>query len=175
MAEAKVLLRDTIIATPDWDSAMPEELRNKWLSQFMLWETLRGLRFDRAVMPVDAVDKKLRLIMLCDASNTMLVAGCWGGFQRKTGEWSCKHILSRTLLAEKNSTIPKGELQSLTNASNMCWLIRKLLTEWVDSYILCGDSVIALCWVSSEKRSLSMFHRNRVIQIRRGSKLWFQP
>jgi hypothetical protein len=48
-------------------------------------------------------------------------------FRRKTGGWSCQHILSRTLLAEKNSTIPKGELQSLTNASNMCWLLKKPL------------------------------------------------
>ena len=53
----------------------------------------------------------------------------------------------------------------------MAWLLRKLLSEWVKDYIICGDSVIALCWVSAEKKSLSMFHRNRVIQIRRGSDL----
>ena len=38
-------------------------------------------------------------------------------------------------------------------------------------YIICSDSIIALCWVSSEKKSLSMYHRNRVIQIRRSSEL----
>ena len=171
LAASKDLLRDTIEATEGWDTAMPEELRSKWLLQFMQWEKLRGLQFNRAVMPVDAVDGKLRLIVLCDAANKMLVIGCWGGFRRSTGEFSCQHLLSRTLLAEKNSTIPKGELQSLTNASNMCWLLRKMLEEWVDSYIICGDSVIALCWVSSEKKSLGMYHRNRVIQIRRGSEL----
>ena len=31
--------------------------------------------------------------------------------------------------------------------------------------------MIALCWVSAEKKTLSMFHRNSVIQIRRGSSL----
>ena len=171
LAEAKDILRDTIIATADWTSPMPEELRSKWVGQFQLWEKLRGLQFTRAVMPEDAVDCKLRLIVKCDFALKMLVVGAWGGFRKQSGGWSCQHILSRTLLSEKNTTIPKGELQSLTNASNMCWLLRKMLSDWVDDYIICGDSIIALCWVSSEKKSLSMYHRNRVIQIRRGTEL----
>ena len=171
LAEAKNLLRDTIVATADWAVPMLDELRSKWLEQFMLWERLRALKFDRAVMPPDAIDCKMRLIVKGDFAQKILVVGSWGGFRKKSGGWSCQHVLSRTLLAEKNQTIPKGELQSLTNASNMCWLLRKLLAEWVEDYIICGDSVIALCWVSSEKKSLSMYHRNRVTQIRRGSEL----
>ena len=53
----------------------------------------------------------------------------------------------------------------------MCWIVRKILEDWVDDYILCGDSVIALCWASTEKKSLSLYHRNRVVQIRRGTEL----
>ena len=171
LAEAKDLLRSTIESTENWDVPMPDDLRNKWLSQFMLWEKFRGLHYDRAVMPLDAVDDKMRLIVLGDFAQKLHGVGAWGGFRRKSGGWSCKHILSRNLLSEKNMTIPKGELQSLTNASNMCWLLRKLLSEWVDDYYICSDSVIALCWVSAERKSLSMFHRNRVIQIRRGTEL----
>ena len=171
LGEAKELLRDTIEATSDWDIGMPGELRSKWLRQFMLWEKLRGMKFDRAVMPMDAVDSKLRLIVLADFAKKLHVIGTWGGFKKKSGGWSCRHILSRNLLADKNQTIPKGELQSLTNASNMCWILRKILSEWVDSYIVCGDSVISLCWVSAENKSLSIFHSNRVIQIRRGSDM----
>ena len=122
-------------------------------------------------MPEDAVDDRMRLIQMVDATLQVVNQGCWAGFRKKTGGWSCQHILSRSLIAPKNSTIPKLELQSLTNGSNMCWLVRKMLKDWVEDYIICGDSIIALCWVSSEKKSLSMYHRNRVIQIRRGSTL----
>ena len=155
----------------DWVTPMPDSLRSRWLSQFLLWEKLRGMRFQRAVMPEDAADSKLRLIVKVDAANKMMVQGCWGGFRKKSGNWSCQHLLARVILSGKNSTIPKLELQSLTNGSNMCWLLRKMLDDWVENYIVCSDSNIALCWVSSEKSSLSMFHRNRVIQIRRSSEL----
>ena len=126
--EAKDLLRDTIEATTDWDTPMPDNLRNRWLEQFMLWEKLRGLQFERAVMPSDAVDEKMRIIVLGDFAKKLLVVGSWGGFKRKSGSRSCSHILSRHLLSDRNQTIPKGELQSLTNASNMAWLLRKLLS-----------------------------------------------
>ena len=36
----------------------------------------------------------------------------------------------------------------------------------MDKYSLLGDSVITICWVTSEKKRLSLFHRNRVMQIR---------
>ena len=171
LAEAKMLLSETVSATPDWTSPMSDELRSKWLHQFLLWEKLRGLKFNRAVMPSDAVDEKMRLIQKVDASNAMLNQACWGGFRLRSGGFSCQQILARNLLAPKNSTIPKLELQCLTNGSNMCWLVRKSLEDWIDEYIICGDSIIALCWVTSEKKSLSTFHRNRVIQIRHGTDL----
>ena len=41
----------------------------------------------------------------------------------------------------------------------------------MDSSVLVGDSLIALCWVIGEHRKLSMYHRNRVIQIRRVTQL----
>jgi hypothetical protein len=37
--------------------------------------------------------------------------------------------------------------------------------------IVCADSTIALSWVTSEKKSLAMYHKNRVIQIRRTTEI----
>ena len=50
-------------------------------------------------------------------------------------------------------------------------MIRNALKEWVDSFILISDSIIALCWVTTEKKQLSLFHRNRVLQVRRGTEI----
>ena len=171
LVSSSVLLRETVKATKGWDDTMEDNLRSKWLEQFMLWEQLRGIHFNRAVMPTDAVDCKLRLIACADAAKPAMVMGAWGGFKKADGTWSCQLMLGRALLTREDDTIPKSELTAFMGCSNLAQLIRNSLKDWVHSYILVGDSVIALCWISSDKKRLSLFHRNRVIQIRRVSEL----
>ena len=80
-------------------------------------------------------------------------------------------MVGRSLLTAEVSTTPKDELNSLTCGSNMCYLVREALGDWVKSYGICCDSTIALNWVKSNKLRLSLFHRNRVVQVRRTSDL----
>ena len=121
-------------------------------------------------MPVDAVDTKMRLLTGVDAAKEALLMGSWAGFKLKSGGWSNQHILGRCLLS-KNESIPKSELDALCAGSNMAWVIRLALQEWIHSEVLFSDSMIALCWLTSEKLRLQLFHRNRVLQVRRGTNL----
>ena len=166
----KLDLRETFKQTEDWDQGMPSDLRQKWVQNFILFEKLRGLKFQRAVMPKNAVNTKLRVLTGVDAAKYGLMMGCWGGFKLTDGTWSNKLLLGRSLLARSES-IPKDELEALCGGSNMAWVVRLALQEWVESSIIFSDSMIALCWLTSEKLRLSLFHRNRVMQIRRGTEL----
>ena len=122
-------------------------------------------------MPEDAVSRKMRLIASVDMAEESINVGVWAGFKRKSEEFSCQHLISRTVLTAENCSVPKGELEALTGGSNLCWLVRKWLADWVESYIVVGDSTISLFWVSSEHKKLSLYHRNRVLQILRGTAL----
>ena len=164
-------LREVVQHTIGWKDSMPDFLRNKWLKNFLKLETLRGLKFHRPIMPADAIDTKMRLFIGADAAKENMMIGAWGSFKRRDGSWSCQFLLGRSVLADTNSTIPKNELQALTGGSNLGWVIRRALPEWVDKTIVFSDSVIALCWITSEKKQLGIFHRNRVIQVRRGTNL----
>ena len=166
----KVDLREVVRLTSTWDEPMNSDLRNKWLTNFWKLEQLRGMNFHRAVMPEHAVDTKMRLITGVDAALVAMILGSWGGFKLRDGSWSCQLVLGRGLLAPTDGTIPKNELESLTGGSNLSWIVRKALGDWVDSSIVVGDSLIALCWVIGEHSRLSMYHKNRVIQIRRGTE-----
>ena len=53
----------------------------------------------------------------------------------------------------------------------MAWVVRLALKDWIDTEALFGNSMIALCWLTSEKLRLLLFHRNRVLQVRRGTNL----
>ena len=167
----KVDLREVVKATESWDEPVSDLLRNKWVSNFWKLEQLRGISFHRPIMPDSAVSPKMRVITCIDASLEAMMFGSWGCFQLKDGSWSCRLIIGRGLLAPSNSTIPKNELDALTGGSNLNWVVSRALTDWIEESIVVGDSMIALSWVTTENKKLSMFHRNRVIAIRRNTEL----
>ena len=142
LISSSVLLRHTMKQTLGWDDEMPSDLRSKWLKQFLLWEQLRGIQFRRAMMPEDAVDSKLRVIVAVDAAKPAMVIGAWAGFRKPDNSFSCQLMIGRALLTSEDATIPKSELTSFTCGSNLSWLIRTTIKDWVDSYILVGDSII---------------------------------
>ena len=170
MPKIKIDLRETFKQTSDWDSPMPLDLRQRWVSNFWLIEQLRGLKFTRAIMPAEAINSNMRLLTSVDAAKPSLIMGCWGGFKMRDGTWSNQLVLGRCLLS-KNESIPKSELDALCGGSNMSWVVRLALADWVTEDYLFGDSMISLCWLTSEKLRLELFHRNRVLQIRRGTEL----
>jgi len=110
---------------------MPPDLRQKWVKNFWLIEQLRGLKYERAVMPSDAVNTNMRLLSGVDAAQSVLMMGCWGGFELKDGSWPNQLILGRSLLA-KNESIPKSELDALCGGSNMTWVVRLALSDWCE-------------------------------------------
>ena len=62
-------------------------------------------------------------------------------------------------------------MEALVAGSNMLWLLRQILSKWVESYILAGDAQIPLFWVLSEKNRLGLWHRTRSVQVRRGTPM----
>ena len=116
----------------------------------------------------------MNLIIAGDSAKEFVkICGVWARFELNDGFYSCQHLISRSLLGNEDSNLPKQELEALTRASNLGWIVRKMLEKWVDSYIMVSDSTISLSWVISEKNRLSLFHRNRSVQIRRGTELDF--
>ena len=166
LAGVKCLMRDTVKATSDWDDIIPVHLRNKWLEAFLTLEKLRGISFERPVMPLDAVDTTLRLISLSDAAEPVIMVGVWGGFLLSSGDYSCRLVIGRSLLSA-DMTIPKLELEGCNAAANLNWFVRKCLKDWPQVFLQGCDSTIALSWITSEELRLSQFHRNRVGQVRR--------
>ena len=122
-------------------------------------------------MPSNAVSSEMDLIVAGDAAEHLKIVGAWARFRLNDGKFSSQLLIGRSILASEDSTIPKDELDALTMASNLCWILRQALVKWVVSYIVIGDSTISMCWVTSEKKRLSLFHRNRTVQIRRGVDL----
>ena len=165
----KVHEREAVLATSDWDDHVNATIRNKWVKNFLMIEQLRGLKFTRARMPANALNTRMRIITLVDGARDLVMISCWCGFRIEGGGWSNQHLIGRSALGIW--TIPRNELQALLCGSNLSWIVRKSLPDWIESHVIAGDSSIALHWTISDTRKLGEWHRNRVIQIRRGTDL----
>ena len=165
-------LRTVMKETEDWDDCVSSALRMRWVQNFLLLEQLKGIKFARARMPEDAVSAEMDLIIAGDTAKEFVkICGVWGRFKLRNGSYSNQHLIGRSLLGDEDSSVPKEELESLTMCSNLGWIVRQMLEKWVKDYIVISDSTISLCWVLSEKKKLSLFHRNRSVQVRRGTDL----
>ena len=119
----KLDLRDSDKQTDGWDGAVPEELRSKCLNHFWRFETLKGMKFERARMPANAVSTDMEMIFAADAAEWIKIVGAWVRFRLDNGKFSCQLLIGRSLLADENGTIPKNELDSLTMGSNLSWIL----------------------------------------------------
>ena len=68
MAILKVDMRAAVEQTEGWDDPVPDELRGKWIKNFWMLEKLRGMKFQRAIMPEGAISTKMDLIIAVDAA-----------------------------------------------------------------------------------------------------------
>ena len=150
---------------------MTPEAGFKWVRNFLDIERLKGIKFTRPRMPVDAIDCRMRLWVLVDATKELIVIWAAVGFKRKNGKWSVAFIVARCLLVPGDMTISRAEMEALVGGSNMMWLLRQILAKWVDTYILAGDARIPLFWVLSDKNRLGLWHRTRSVQVRRGTPM----
>ena len=164
-AKMKVDVRRAVKETNGWDEAVPSDLHDKWIDNFWQMQRLQGLQFHRARIPVDAVDTNIHLVCCVDAADSLKVVGVWARFKVKSGKFSSQLVIGRSLLS-KGGTIPKEELEAATIGSNLLWVVRRALEGMVVDYNLFSDSIISLCWITSENKRLSLYHRNRVVQIR---------
>ena len=169
-ARMKKNVRSATQETADWDAFVSPETRSEVVKDLWRLYKLQGLKFSRAKIPFDAKNTRLHLVGCVDAADSLKIMGVWARFERKSGDFSSQLLIGRSLLS-RGGTIPKEELEAMTAGSNLLWICRKALEGWLEDYALCGDSVITLCWITSENKRLSLFHRNRVVQVRLNTDL----
>jgi hypothetical protein len=114
LAAAKQLLRVTNAQTVGWDDPMPVNLRNRWgdtLDTHWRYEMLTGLMFSTPIMPVDAVNTKMRLLPGAHAADPVIMIGAWGDLEREMNPglvsiyWVEMCWLMRTIPSQRRNLI----------------------------------------------------------------------
>jgi hypothetical protein len=157
-----------------WDDPIPNELKNIWAANFDLISELGDLKFERAVVPEDAVNLDVQTIDTADAGDNLVCAAIYARFKLKSGRYSCQLIFSRSKVIH-DLTTPRAELvAALLNASTG-HVVRQSLKGMLKKSWKFSDSQVALHWINCTKTGLKMWVRNRVCEIARLTDLicWY--
>ena len=95
-AMMKCDLHELVSRKLDWDDIIPDSLRHIWESHFDIIQNIKGIKFNRAVIPDDAISLVINTIDTGDASHHLACAAIYARFKRKSGNYSCQLIFSRT-------------------------------------------------------------------------------
>ena len=158
-------LRKLIRELPEWDKPMSPVARSLWVQNFGMIEEIRNLLYPRCSRPEDALRKTCRLWLLVDAAEWGMIVTVYVGWERKSGEYSCSHLLGKGLLGPEPLTLPQKELHILSVGADIKEFFMSALGEWVEEVLVASDSEIALCWASYETVKLNQYNRVRVINI----------
>ena len=134
-------------------------------------QTIKDVKFNRAVIPEDAVDTKGELLCFGDASKSLICIAIYVRYKKQCGSHSCQLIFARSRLVPDHLTLPRAELYAaLVNTHSSEVVKRALATNHSQTFYF-TDSQIVLHWISNGDRVLKTWVRNRIIEIHRYTQL----
>ena len=164
----KLDLHELVTRKLDWDDQIPDDLRQIRISNFELMEEISSLKFQRTIIPEDAVNLELSTIDFADASKSSLICvSIYARFKRQCGSYSSQLVLSRSKLVPDGTTQPRAELLAALINTYTGEIVRRSFKKWHQFSTKLTDSQITLHWISNETKSLKQWVRSRVIEILR--------
>ena len=109
-AAMKLDLHELVLEKLDWDDKIPDNLRPIWESHFQMMNEIKTLKYQRAVIPEDAIDKQVETLDFCDASREIACITIYARFKYKDGSYSCQLVFGRFRLIPTKITEPRAEL-----------------------------------------------------------------
>ena len=172
----KLDLRTLVDQKLSWQDDIPSEFKSLWLANFKTIQDLAEVKFERAVVPIDAVSLDVDTIDLGDASDSLICSAIYVRFLRKTGEYSCQLIFARSKLVPQDiKSIPRAELIAAHTNASTSHVVSLSLGDRHKGCVKLTDSQVSLFWICNTKITLKQWARNTVVDITRLSdrSKWF--
>ena len=163
----KLDMRALVDKNLSWKDNIPSEFKSIWLANFQAIQDLSEVKFERAVVPVDAVSLNMETIDLGDASDSLICSAIYARFLRKSGEYSCQLIFARSKLVPKGMSVPRAELFAAHLNASTAHVVKLSLGDRHTDSVKLTDSQVSLFWICDTKITLKQWARNTVVDIAR--------
>ena len=148
-----------------WDDVIPDDLRSVWVSHFEMMLEIGNLRFQRTVVPEDAVNLDINTIDASDASNKMVCVAIYAGFLRRNGTYFCQLVFSRSKVVPDGLSQPRTELVAATLNIHTGETVKRAFQDNRKGSVKLSDSQVTLHWINNQKKPLKEWVRNMVVEI----------
>lgn len=175
IVSGKLILRDLIQETSDWDKPLPVSKQDEWERWRDSLATLKHLEIPRMYLPISlSTTDKIQLYVYSEASEKVIAAVAYIA-SLHDGGWYKGFILGKAKVAPKSGhTIPRLELCAVVLAVEIYEIIRKNLAVEFDNVFFFTYSRVVLGYIQNRTRRFYTYVTNRVEKIRRSTNpsLW---
>ena len=135
---------------------------------------LGNIRYQRAVIPENALSLDIETIDAGDASQKLACVAIYARYRLRSGDYSCQLLFSRSELVPDGMSQPRVELLAATLNATAGHVVKISLSPMLKEQIKLTDSQATLHWINNESGVLKQWVRNRVIEINRltDKSLW---
>ena len=151
-----------------WDDQLPENILETWVQNITTLQDLRDVTFKRTVVPEDAANLDVELLVSVDASEKIAISAVHSRILKKDGTYHCQLIAGKSKVVT-GATIPRAELKAAVVGATLGHVVKKNFGELCSKMIYVTDSSIVLYWINQDERPMKIAIRNGVIEIRRFS------
>lgn len=165
-AKFKLDLHDLCFRKLDWDDPVPETLLPIWVENLQTIQKLKTITFRRTVIPENAANTDVELIVSVDASQHIAIATVHSRVMKTDGTYHVQLVTAKSKLVS-SSTIPRAELKAAVMGSVLGHVVKQNLGAQFKSCTYVTDSTICLFWINQDERPMQIAIRNSVIEVRR--------
>ena len=138
-----------------------------WVLHFEMMQEIGNLRFQRAVVPEDAVNLDINTIDAADANDKMVCVAIYARFLRRNGTYFCELVFSRSKVVPDGLSQPRAELLAATLNAHICETVKIAFQDNHKGSVKLSDSQVTLHWINNQKKPLKQWVRSRVVEINR--------
>ena len=164
-AAMKMNLHTLVKRGLSWDDVIPDDLRSVWVSHFEMMQEIGNLRFQRAVVPEDAVNLDINTIDAADANDKMVCVAIYARFLRRNGTYFCELVFSRSKVVPDGLSQPRAELVAATLNTHTGETVKRAFQYNHKGSVKLSDSQVTLHWINNQKKPLKQWVRNMVVEI----------
>ena len=137
-------------------------------------QEIGNIKFNRAVVPIDAKNLNIETIDTGDASKDLICSAIYARFERNNGGFSCQLIFARSKIVSAEISVPRKELMAAALNASTGHAVKLALGDWHKHCCKLTDSHVTLHWIRSSRSALKLWLRNRVVEINRlaDANLW---